>query len=217
MTDNPVWKHIARIDERLENVPIPRYYPKDRMVKIKEEHFRSEDKISEYPQIRDIPEQNYHIKMGKYRNEQAKKIDIREISSPHLEGTKNGHLNVKQRTPRVNTLKQPSYALENISIQNETNIAKPESVYLWRNYTGYNSEKDTLSPRFQNTDLRLEKRKERQIAYQQRQAEKKSKSDAMYSYYIQTKNLGFNNQKNNNKVECDNSELFCPIKRVTFA
>ncbi len=302
MTEVVTFRNLAKSDSRHQNIPIPRYAPKEKVIKLQDNvshpmitdnqsqnvsckqfkaisygderyscrmqnsnaagstcpsvpscsntQFRMpnnvfiQEKIMEHPSYpgtsvdiaprapisRDVPQnasRNFNVEMGQLRTEQFQKLNVQEVSTPHYEGSKNSGMYIKPRLPRLQPLQPSSEVTAQLNAAQPT--AQDESKVLWRNLSQYKSDPSMYEPRTQYRDIRLEKRKERQLAYQKRQDEKKTRMEAMMNVYLQNKQQGIHEDLANGYqcqtiqqppiqtvLGCENGACTYTPKRVTF-
>lgn len=158
------------------------------------------------PIMRNIPPQkdtNMFIEMGKYRNEQFKRMGDGHLTKTPFETSKYAHIGLREGSPRMKPLKTPVDGMENIhrssssqsshsSHSSNSSGSIPPDVreydsLLWRNYSGYDSNPMMYERLPKMRDFRLEKKKERQDLYKKRQEENKMKNDAIIQEYLHNK------------------------------
>lgn len=144
------------------------------------------------PMPRDIPfsqNPNIHLKMSDMRKQQHEKEQHDyHASIEQNDQSRLGFVTLKTRNPRQKALREIP------DTQNpRINESRSDNNLLWRNIASYEPEDGAYEPRVQPRDLRLEKRKERQNAYQQRREAEKKKNEELIRDYLQTKQTWYNN------------------------
>lgn len=176
------------------NIRMPRNVFKEERI-IREHPIYQGAKVNIEPKTpipRDVPHvmhREMRKKMADIRLQQFNKTDGREITTPHLEASKYGYMMIKQQLPRMKPLREvvSQGPHQNITVSQQNPSVNVQQELGWRNLRNYVANPAAYEPRPIIKDYRLEKRKERQEAYQRRRDEQKKKEEALINQILANK------------------------------